>query len=149
MIFLEIIVGALMAVILMHIGHTLGEEKADREIITKFNSLRGQLRNEIIEEIKREERDDSYSFIYVGTTLDEVKSLLTNMEKNIDIYDYVSVSMFNRLTGKASDPHYMDLGWISLEDAEIYDNERGYILELPKPINLNKLLKERIKNENI
>lgn len=143
MLFLELIVGAAMAVIFMFLGHTLGEEKADREIITKFNSLRGQLRKEIYEELESEERGNTSSFKYdVGARLDEVQRLLYTMQSRIDEYEYVSMSMFNQLTGRSSTQHDVDLGWIDLEGSQIYNTERGYVLELPKPINFN------LKGEN-
>lgn len=74
----------------------------------------------------------------VFATNADAKSVLDNMNTILDEYKIVSVADLYDLVGKSCDYTYQYFGWQNLRKAQITRVRRGYIIDLPRPMPIER-----------
>lgn len=65
---------------------------------------------------------------------DDLRQVLDNFTKLIEVYGYASVADLYNLCGQPSGYLDSNVGWNSVDGFEIYQNETSYMLKYPEPV---------------
>lgn len=94
----------------------------------------GSSRNNSNDENKNPFDFDSIVF----ATNADAKSVLDNLNASLEEYKIVSVADLYDLVGKSCDYTYQYFGWTNLRKAQIIRVRRGYVIDLPRPMPIER-----------